>query len=514
MFLLWPLANGNASCNNSNKAPPCPTSGSTLLDDTYPVAAYTVSIAPFRKSPAGYRVTNDFIINVLQGHDFAPGGPKIFVPADQESFKELEKQLTESIQKSGGKIPAGILENVVRVDAPAYTWQQDYFESFVDLKTGRPVLREVQSYDSVEKSAFVELSSAMSSSDCGISEGKVLTSHHDKETRPKKGEMGGNIEALPGGLCLIGDNQAPEFANQFCGSEENQVVIDVGWLKTSHVDEIVKVIPTNRPGVPAECNFSLMFASPAKALELMGEPRIANHPFFAPENLAPNMSQEELEEFRASRSESLVGGRICLLLNRYIEPHRSSPSSVPAGGKAHQARIDWLGLFISSAHASASSCEVETITNREFLKAIKESPYYLYNQKVQESMDQTKAKVVEKILERLPHCRPHLNVLDVPNLFHGKMVINEDGSKELPKAGGDGAAFNPNPTNSVVANKSLIFSDPQNPVFRDYLSTQMRQLGLKASYIDTWDYAHLGGGNLHCSSHSIPYCAPVAGRGR
>lgn len=67
----------------------------------------------------------------------------------------------------------------------------------------------------------------------------------------------------------------------------------------------------------------------------------------------------------------------------------------------------------------------------------------------------------------------------------------------------------PNPTNSVVANKDLIYSEPQSAQYRDYLDKEMKSIGVKAKFRDMWAYFHIGDGNLLCSSYSISYCKPL-----
>lgn len=491
----------------------CPTSGSTLLDDTYPVSTYVISIAPYNPSSNAKKVPSEFIMKVLESHNFSENAPNIVVPASAQDFKELKKKLEEKIKASKGKIPASVLTKILPMGTESYTWQQDYFESFVDPSTGRPEVRKIESYGRGDQKAVEHLTKSTAS--CNISEGDILQTEHNYLKDDGKsfgnGEMGGNIEGLPGGFCLVGDNLSTKFAGQFCGKEENILQIDVSWLGVGHVDEVFKVIPTNIPGVPKECNFSLMFASPKKAIELLSEPRSANHPLFSGDFLKSATSNKDLNEFRNSRSLRKVGKQFCQILNKFSVPARKNKSGP---GKTHGASQAFYFIekqILETAHAEeepSGPCEVETITNSEFLTAMKDPEFNDYNQLVQKAMDESKKKITDKILSRLPQCRKHLSVMDVPNLFYGTTTVDENGKKELPLPG-DGGSFMPNPTNAVVANKSIIFSDPQSPLFRDYLTQELKRKNVGTSFIDTWDYSHLGDGNLHCSSHSIPYCTPV-----
>jgi hypothetical protein len=160
-----------------------------------------------------------------------------------------------------------------------------------------------------------------------------------------------------------------------------------------------------------------------------------------------------------------------------------------------------------------SICErnIDTITNMEFRDAFNNSQTLVeYNRLVQEKMDAIEREILDRVFARLPQCRAFVRVVKVPDLFYGHGMENNDGSFSLPIEGNGGSIF-PNPTNSVISNNTILFSDPQNGSFREYLQRESASLGLSSSFLDTWDYAHLGDGNLHCSSHTIPYCNPSRG---
>lgn len=520
--LSWGQVAPASGCNfqYSENAKKCPTSGSTLLDDTYPVASYVISVMPFRESAASAKVPGKFILEMLKGNNFAENGPNVIVPASETEFAALKVELEKMVAESKGKIPASILNKVISAPAPevSFTWQQDYFESFVNPESGRPVLRRLGAYNNggfTSLEATETLASAAGS--CGITQGPKLASDNEASVAGGKsfgnGEMGGNIEGLPGGLCLVGDNLSSKVSSQFCGDAANVVQTDVSWLTVGHVDELMKVIPTNIPGVPAECNFSLAFASPKKALELLAEPRAANHTFFSGDFLSEGATAAQIAEFRTSRGSRAVGGKFCKIWKNFGPQPATAPNSNPAGQK--KAFYFFQKLLISNAYAGVEviggrACELEKLTNAQFLKAMQEDPEFKeYNELVQKTMDDNKKKVTDQVLARLPQCRAHLNIMDVPDLFYGTLGTDAAGNKILPKPG-NGGSFFPNPTNSVIANNTVVFPDPQNPLFRDYLSKDLKGKGIKSSFIDTWDYAHLGDGNLHCSSHSIPYCSPAA----
>jgi len=115
--------------------------------------------------------------------------------------------------------------------------------------------------------------------------------------------------------------------------------------------------------------------------------------------------------------------------------------------------------------------------------------------------------IKNKILSRLPQCKKYFDILDVPNLFYGSPAIENNGKLDLPKPS-DVDSFLPNPTNSVLMNRTILLPETGNSTFDNYVEGELKKRNLATEYIDSWDYAHLGQGNIHCSSHSIPYCKP------
>jgi hypothetical protein len=64
-----------------------------------------------------------------------------------------------------------------------------------------------------------------------------------------------------------------------------------------------------------------------------------------------------------------------------------------------------------------------------------------------------------------------------------------------------------------MVNDTLISPEPNNKIFKEYVDHEYKKRGLKTDYIDTFEYAHMGNGNLHCSTHEIRKCKPRSGRG-
>ena len=127
-------------------------------------------------------------------------------------------------------------------------------------------------------------------------------------------------------------------------------------------------------------------------------------------------------------------------------------------------------------------------------------------------MDEAKKIIRKRLKERLPQCgEPRF--IDVPDLFYGGSPVEKEGSApssrevdrfELPRR----MAFSllPNPTNAVVVGRTVLLPHPQNRAFERYLKKSYEKQGAKVDFIDTFDYAHLGYGNLHCVTNAIRYC--------
>ncbi len=168
---------------------------------------------------------------------------------------------------------------------------------------------------------------------------------------------------------------------------------------------------------------------------------------------------------------------------------------------------------IKMPYSKACLNQIDSLTNEDFLNEFNaDKKTTNLNLGIEDSINQDVKQLESKILERLPQCKQYLQNISVPNLFYDSY---EDGSFEEKNGSirlkelGAVASFNPNPTNAVIANKSILFSDTGSDVFNSYLQATVASIGLKGKFIDSWDFAHIGGGELHCASHSINYCSPA-----
>jgi hypothetical protein len=518
------------NCNSLSPAPLCPDSGSTILDETYPTQAFVVSVQGYQTSSSfssysqepDNQLPANFIISILQSYN--TDTPEIIVPAAKSEFEELIKKIQDNLLKSGLSplIIQKQLSSIKHVDAQSYTWQQDYFESFISPDTGRPVVREVSSYgnlSSMEKSASINGFKSKSDG-CAIEIGRPLkdfkgTKGGDpKTTSWGNGEMGGNIEGLPGGLCLKGNNQAEEFVSQYCGPREsgNAVEVDVGWMVVGHVDEIIKVVPVFPKKTPEECNFSIWLASPRLGIEVLREPGVGSKKFIDHSDLTESEFNQKLHDIIITSA----GKELCSLLKDFVIDEGKDNGNVPSS----KAKGAYFWHFFSrgliqnsyaddSGGSTANNCskKLANITNGEMASLMEKNKYFqTMNNLVQEKMDANRMVIDKKIKERLPQCK-EIKFVEVPDLFYGHGLAEVDGKTELPEPGNARSLF-PNPTNSVLANQTMIVPMGPNLEFNLHVKNSLANQGLKSKFVDTWNYAHSGDGNMHCSSHSLTYCSP------
>lgn len=582
IFLLSLTLQAQGYCPDVTKAPKCPSSGTTLLDDTYPVQAFVVSNAPFRPGPAAIHVTRDFIMNIFEA--YKPNEtPDVILPLTTDiEFNAVKAALKKKLEDQ--KVPEKEIElrlnKLTHYRAPTYTWQQDWFESFINPESGRPVLRQMQSYNRGVNGPNAAQEMA-STTNCPINGGEPLKADYPTYQEEDKffsenpgatvvrgksfesGEMGGNVEGAPGGLCLLGDNIGNKMRADICGDLKNVIEIKTSWLSVGHVDEIFKILPTfYEDGRPRECQFSLMVASPRKALELMKDSSAKNRKFFEhTPTYADAATQKQSDSYRAQNSKNL-----CHQYNKKVKEkvERLNPQNrndINSKSVFLKRLYERMSLYANETETSderpirerkvltyeekmqrdrdnylkeqakymreyrakyeaeekaqqeaLSACEstYKEVLNHEMLAIINEDQELKdLNELIQASIDEDVKKTREAILARLPQCQKYFNVIEAPSLYEGQgTVVDPNTGKKTLLIPGKVDSILPGPTNGVVMNKNYLVPDSENGLFNDYLENEMAKRKINMKRINTWEYAHMGKGNMHCSSHSIPYCSP------
>ena len=521
-----------------NNLPVCPPSG--IVPEINPIAALVVSDQGYIGAGSGYEdagrdsgFTSDVVIKALTGA--GDKLPMIILPAESATYSRIISDIDslKISEEKKRKFKRSILHVPLK---QGFTWQQDYMQSAVDPKTGQLQFREVESYRRLKsrnsENQFAAISEALKK--CGVASGPSLKPAISEPDRAKRevmrgGEMGGNIEALPGGICVLGDDhfkgqEWEEYSKEACPNTPKDKIVKAPtfWLNVGHSDEIMKVV--RNKGKKEPCNFTVTIASPKKALELL---RQSPNEVFADFSNSNVQSQSVRTKRRFEQADALITlcdrTREIRRLQREAPP-KNQPGPAPSGGgkTVSQMYHPLLQILIGEANAGVElvstvdtntaqvkeTIDCEKITNGEVARVISEDPELRdYNNEIQKQMDMLKNDVYAKLKSAMPPtCNPE--IIEVPNLFYGGSVVTDDnGNKSLPNQLGN--SFLPNPTNAISINNTIISPDPGNAAFKRYLEAEYKKRGQNPQFVDTFDYAHQGYGNLHCSTNTLHICKPL-----
>ncbi|WP_347357148.1 protein-arginine deiminase family protein [Bdellovibrio sp.] len=551
LLLNVTLAQANPnSCSQHNPmspdVPACPNSGSKLLSENYPIMAATVS-----DDAGGSRYVKEYVTKVLKAQPSK--APQFFLHVTDETWSDVVREIKKQApdEATAQRWIAGLSRVQTR---HRWNWQQDYFESFFDSKTGKPVLREVQGYGR-HGNAFNDLVKK-SSADCSISAGKQLTND-----QYKSGHSGGNIEAV-NGLCLVGSdhfegNEWDKYAKVTCENPAAAVKTPSDFLNVGHTDEFFKTLKD--PSQQAPCDFSLAFASPKKGLELLKknpQGRAFDFSHLSPDEIMIRLRQAPYNrvcsEFAYTKALEKRGTKPgnskekrmrgvskflfdiilppvsagsfiasqkdaeSLRMERYLEDLNNEGISDPPMDRGddsrRQARIDRLnrqrallrqaGILKSESDTSVLK-DCYNMTNKDLAKMFEDDfEMKEFNESVEKATQQFKQDLLAKLKKSYPQCNP--KTVDLPDLFLGDMDYD---TNPPTYAMGTADSVFPNPTNGEIVENTFILPEPVNPAFKADIDKSIKDLGLKTDYIDT-HFAHTLNGNLHCSSHAMRYCRP------
>jgi hypothetical protein len=501
-------ANENSECpaaimNQTENLPTCPEGG--LVPETYPVGALVVSDIGNAGPESG------FAAEVVTKSLMATGenNPLIILPVTDSTMDRVrtridELPISETLKEKYKK-------SLVQIKSGSYTWQQDYMQPFVDPKTGKIVLREVDRYSKMAGRGRLESSVkdiVSLGKACGFTQGPPLIT--SGEELPS-GAFGGNIETLPSGICLLGDDNFKkpgaweEYANQVCNQDpENRIQVPTSWLAVGHTDEVMKLV-RNKNG-KAPCDFSVAIANPDKALELL---RKNPKEVFLDFSNIRGVQTGSLTKDRINQSANML--ELCKKVRDLRQNSQPDAKSRSEGGVSKIFQLESLlfthaqaGAFISGPSFDLKDCE--NMTNDEVYRVYSTDPALkVYNQLVQEKMDALKLEVTKKLKAKLPQCET--DFIDFPNLFSGGIPVEvEPGKNQLPKA--MGGSLLPNPTNAISINDTVISPSPSNASFKKFMQDEYSKRGLKSEFIDTYEYSHVKGGNLHCTTNTFHICKP------
>jgi hypothetical protein len=491
--------------------PECPPSG--MISENYPTAVVVVSDRGF-----GTGIDPSFTRSVVEKVLVAAekNSPMILLPVTQETYDSVVASIRAM------KIPKATkdryIASLVHLNNDSYTWQQDYQQAFINPNTGRPLLRPVDSYvgQVVTKDEFSHITDQLKS--CGYETGPPMvpqTITDSRGTRLPTGAYGGNIEALPGGICAVGSDNFQgtgwkDYTDQFCGA--NRLQTPTSWLAIGHTDEIMKVVKDSHQKPP--CDFAVTIASPRKAIEVLK--KHPKDPFISLPDDEKNIDRQGiLDKYHSTEALSTLCQTYLEDLKNHGTPNeeKDHPSTPTEGFNFNIFR------FLQVAHARvaidpmapAPTSEDEFkqcigMTNADVVRLLsQDNDFKKYNDLVQKQMDDLKNNVQIKMAKSFPSCKA--SIIEMPDLFYGgPVVIKDDGSMELPN--NSGLSILPNPTNAISVGNTVISPEPYNNAFKQSAQETYKSLGGKSNFVDTFDYAHTGQGNLHCSTNTFHVCKP------
>lgn len=483
LFSLHAFANSTCDSFNVNdpSVPECPTSGSEILPETYPIMAAVVS-----DDMGGAKWVKSYVMGVLKAQPEKP--PQFLMPVSDETYAAVVAEIKK--QAPNAQTAQKWIASLAKVPGNTWNWQQDYFESFFDKNTGKPSIRAVTGYGR-EGNSFQNLSATLKQT-CGLSPGLDLDTIGGYGGI-KSGNYGGNIEAI-GDFCVLGsdhfdDYQWKKYQDNFCGGVKNAIKAPSYFLAVGHADEMFKTIPI--PGKTGACNFAVGIASPRKALQLLKQNQ--NDRFFTFDSDSKDGALDKMQ----------YGGyrKACHMMEKSKSNNQQQGSSVRG--------ISLLQKLINPAHAGSyviSPLDVSACydaKNSDFVKAYEADPEMSqFNNLVQADMDAFAADIKAKFKER-HNCEPQ--IVELPFIYQGSLTTDAKG-KIVPEMGSSVSLF-PNPSNGEAVESTMILPETVNGSFKKYLTEENAKLGLKTEYIDS-HFAHRNMGNLHCSSHVMRYCRP------
>jgi hypothetical protein len=525
-----PLFGGKAHSNcgpDVSSAPPCPASGSLVLDDTYPVTSATVSAAQ------GVKFAYDFTVKAM----FAQNPPfPVVISANEADFREILSRIKthSGLTADQKKRAISLLKRIdPNRESSAENWQQDFVQAQFNPNSGLPFLREVANYaveGSLRETYVAEIADRLKH--CGVSQGTNI----GVENHPSyfaNGMGGGNIESLPNGICLLGrnsfdtDEKYRSYAQNACGKTYLEAPTD--FLDVGHTDEIMNVVMDNSQ--PSPCNYAVTMASPRKALDLLKQnPQVA---LFS-ESMLTAMAEIKGTDRTLSISLCEKITRKKFLSNWSSQRKGQTPDhgTRPKG----TAFLNLIYFSIKAARATAihlseeeyryldrqrvkirkkisanPQAECSSLRNSDLLQYILQDDYddemeqkpselKLANEAIQKKLDSFKEQILQRTKSHSPSCSPE--IIDVPYLFSAQYLSEK---KDNPVVGAQ--SLFPNSTNGVRIGETYLFPSPGNKVFGDYTEEQYRNRGAKVDYIDTY-WAHSRKGNLHCSTQVLRHCKP------
>ena len=239
-----------SACETPSKLRTCPEKlGRVFLPRTYPARAIYVGFS-------NDNVHVEFLDSLLKEVSELKIKPvvNILVPRieDQDAYEHLKKYF--DIEKFN-------FINLIPTSSKDTVWAQDYLEIMFDTQKAKSIIIDLPYFD--REGENIPTSIALACQKELIAQGEF-----SRDIEPGNGDYGGNIEAITSRFLIVGNNITDETLKILKNLTTQSIIeLDVEWLETGHVDEIVTTLPhTENAGA---CDQSLLAASPELALQIV-----------------------------------------------------------------------------------------------------------------------------------------------------------------------------------------------------------------------------------------------------
>lgn len=272
-FIAWSRYESKAitsmkRCETSLEDVSCPKNvGRVFLPRTYPARAIYVGFS-------NDEVHLKFLESLVETVSALKVKPKvnILIPrtADYEAYDSLRKYFDDNFYSFINLIPTTSKDTV---------WAQDYLEILLDTNTGVSEILDLPYFGREGEDIPISV---------GLACQKTVhpQAEFDVENEPANGDYGGNIEPITSEILTVGNNISDETLKVIEGLTTQEIIeVDVNWLETGHVDELVTTLPLKRNAGP--CEQRLLVSSPDLAFKIISElplslevPKNPNHPYY------------------------------------------------------------------------------------------------------------------------------------------------------------------------------------------------------------------------------------------
>jgi len=176
-------------------------------------------------------------------------------------ISNFEKEDAYSVLKKYFDNPLYDFINIIPTNSKDTIWAQDYFEVLFNTKTMKSEIVDLPYYD--REGEDIPASIAL------VCQKELISQEEYRDDfKPGSGDYGGNIEPVSTKVLTVGSNLSNETFDILKSITTQEIVeLNVDWLETGHVDELITTLPLKKNSAP--CEQSLLVSSPQLAMNLI-----------------------------------------------------------------------------------------------------------------------------------------------------------------------------------------------------------------------------------------------------